>query len=191
MIFTKLDQLLQEANPLVAGDMDPAANLPSNPITNVQSYNQAAPNDLSQMNSNVPVDGNLDQPPTDENEIVGIEEPEDEEIEDEEEEAPKESKVLDKFIEAFNKEKDKYTNVKIEKYEPNSNFKKSFKIVLKIDNDELYLDKKMYADGKIEIGLNDLFYKDLLKVASRFGIDDIEWKNDDDVEYGTIELVKD
>lgn len=97
-------------------------------------------------------------------------------------------KARDKLIEKFNKENEKQTRVRLEKY--NVDEPKSFKIVMEPDIEEIYLDKDKYKKGEIALGLSEIFFNDVNAIGKELGIYDIEWKKSGTLNYGIIRLEK-
>ena len=97
-------------------------------------------------------------------------------------------KVRDDLISTFNSENEDVSKIRLASYEPFPTYIKSIKVVMEVDKEEPYLDKEKYNDGTTSIDLNDIFYNDVLSVAKKLGVKDIEWKSDDDTKFGVIVL---
>lgn len=93
----------------------------------------------------------------------------------------------DKIIDEFNKKNDD-SYFRLLPYEPNSNFKRSFKVVLLVDDKLLYLDAEKYKEGKTFMALSDIFFNDVKSIASRHSVRDVKWEQNDDGYYGVIEV---
>lgn len=99
--------------------------------------------------------------------------------------------IRDELITTFNDESKEKTGISLDKYEPNDAFVKSFKVVYNVDKEEPYIDRDKYTKGEGNIKLNGVFYKDILSIAKKLGVDNIEWKvSDDGINFGTLKVNK-
>jgi len=164
------------------------ADLPpvNNTVNPFPTNNQAPANlENNDPNANQPKDKEEDTQTTPPSAEIPTQEEEKVDIRREYEEA------LNELIELFNDSKDnkERTNIKLKRFKGEDDNYKSFMVVYDVPEDkEIYLDGEKYLKGEVDIGLNDIFYNDLQSIAKDVGISKINWKTQDGVNFGTIEL---